>query len=68
MSRLDPLRERQEFIEAMEARARTVFPGELGQPARDINRRWRRATAAAKPGSRATSSRYSFGRFSWPHL
>jgi hypothetical protein len=35
MSRLDPLRERQEFIEAMEAQRELSSPGELGQPARD---------------------------------
>src|SRR3981081_472142 len=38
MSRLDPLRERQEFIEAMEARREQSSQGELGQPARDMNR------------------------------
>jgi hypothetical protein len=38
MSRLDPLRERQEFIEAMEARREQTSQGELGQPARDMNR------------------------------
>jgi hypothetical protein len=35
MSRLDPLRERQEFIEAMEAQRELSSPGELEQPARD---------------------------------
>jgi hypothetical protein len=37
MSRLDPLRERQEFIEAREARLERSAPGELGQPARDVH-------------------------------
>lgn len=37
MSRLDPLRERQEFIEAMEAQREPSPSGELGQPARDID-------------------------------
>src|ERR1700722_6506057 len=37
MSRLDPLRERQEFIEAIEARHERSGPGELGQPTRDID-------------------------------
>jgi hypothetical protein len=37
MSRLDPLRERQEFIEAMEAR-REQSQGELAQPVQGINR------------------------------
>jgi hypothetical protein len=38
MSRLDPLRERQEFIEAMEAGRELASQGEPGQPAREINR------------------------------
>jgi hypothetical protein len=38
MSRLDPLRERQEFIEAMEARRELSSPAELAQPVRDPNR------------------------------
>ena len=38
MSRLDPLRERQEFIEAMEAERERSSQSELGQPAREINR------------------------------
>jgi hypothetical protein len=37
MSRLDPLRERQEFIEAMEARRERSSQGELSQPRRVIN-------------------------------
>jgi hypothetical protein len=38
MSRLDPLRERQEFIEAMEARREQSSQGELSQPTRDMDR------------------------------
>jgi hypothetical protein len=37
MSRLDPLRERQEFIEAIEAQRELSCPGELGHPTRDID-------------------------------
>lgn len=36
MSRLDPLRERQEFIEAREAQLERSAPGELGQSPRDV--------------------------------
>jgi len=38
MSRLDPLRERQEFIEAMEARRELSSAGPLDQPARHVHR------------------------------
>jgi hypothetical protein len=49
MSRLDPLRERQEFIEAMEARRELSSQGELGQPAPQLNRA--RAERPPQPGS-----------------
>ena len=37
MSRLDPLRELQEFIEAIEAQRELSSPAELGQPAHDVH-------------------------------